>query len=208
MGRQIGQSCKICRRRGEKLFLKGERCYSAKCSISRRPYPPGIHGATIKKGRKKSDYAVRLNEKQKARCSYGIGEKQFRTIFMKAATQKGMTGENFIKLLERRIDNFIFRIGVASSRAHARQLIRHGHIMVNGRKVDIPSYTLNIDDVVKIKEKSKSLFKQSLELASKKKSDWFIVDAQNGQGTLLRIPDRQEIDAPVEEQLIVEFYSR
>lgn len=211
MSRYTGSACKVCRQRGEKLFLKGTRCYTAKCSFSKRSYPPGIHGPSKIRGRKFSDYGLRLKEKQKARSSYGIVEKQFVKYFKKAAKQKGMTGENFIRLLETRLDNFVYRLGLCVSRRQSRQLVRHGHILVNDKKVNIPSFILRVGDKVKCREKSLPLFKDAIENISKnkqKKDTWYLFDSVKKEGVLLKLPTREEVDIPVDEQLIVEFYSR
>jgi small subunit ribosomal protein S4 len=208
MARYRGAVCRICRREGEKLYLKGERCYTDKCAIERRPYPPGEHG----QGRnKQSGYGVQLREKQKVRRLYGILENQYRNYFEKAEKMPGVTGENFLQILERRLDNVVFRLGFATSRNEARQFVLHGHILVNGRKVNIPSYQVDVDDVISVKEESlkTTRFKEVLEFnAEITVPKWLSVDMEKGEGKVLALPDREDIDYPVEEHLIVEFYSR
>ncbi|ADO77787.1 30S ribosomal protein S4 [Halanaerobium praevalens] len=208
MGRYTGSVCKLCRREGEKLYLKGARCYSDKCSFDRRPYVPGEHG----QGRHKvSEYGTQLREKQKVRRIYGIMEKQFRNYFEKAENIAGVTGENFLQLLERRLDNVVYRMGFASSRNEARQFVLHGHITVNGRKVDIPSYQIDIDDEIKVKDSSrkskrfKEIFEYNADFASQ---EWLNSDLEKAEGTIIALPEREDIDYPVEEHLIVEYYSR
>lgn len=208
MARYRGSVCRICRREGEKLYLKGERCYTDKCAIERRPYPPGEHG----QGRnKQSGYGIQLREKQKVRRIYGILENQYRNYFEKAEKMPGVTGENFLQILERRLDNVVFRLGFATSRNEARQFVLHGHILVNGRKVNIPSYQVEVDDVISVKEESrkttrfKEVFEFNAEITVPK---WISVDMEKGEGKVLALPDREDIDYPVEEHLIVEFYSR
>jgi len=208
MARYRGAVCRICRREGEKLYLKGERCYTDKCAIERRPYPPGEHG----QGRnKQSGYGVQLREKQKVRRLYGILENQYRNYFEKAEKMPGVTGENFLQILERRLDNVVFRLGFATSRNEARQFVLHGHILVNGRKVNIPSYQVDVDDVISVKEESlkTTRFKEVLEFnAEITVPKWLSVDLEKAEGKVLALPDREDIDYPVEEHLIVEFYSR
>ncbi|GGJ00872.1 30S ribosomal protein S4 [Alicyclobacillus cellulosilyticus] len=208
MARYTGPVCRLCRREGIKLYLKGERCFSDKCAIDRRPYPPGQHG----QGRRRTtEYGLQLREKQKARRYYGVMEKQFRSYYEEAARRQGVTGENLLQLLECRLDNVVYRLGFASSRAEARQLVRHGHFNVNGRRVDIPSYQVKPGDVVSIREKSQqnARFKELLEAAqSRTIPAWLELDLDARSGKVLRLPARDEIDAPVAEQLIVEHYSR
>jgi len=208
MARYRGAVCRICRREGEKLYLKGERCYTDKCAIERRPYPPGEHG----QGRnKQSGYGVQLREKQKVRRLYGILENQYRNYFEKAEKMPGVTGENFLQILERRLDNVVFRLGFATSRNEARQFVLHGHILVNGRKVNIPSYQVDVDDIISVKEESlkTTRFKEVLEFnAEITVPKWLSVDLEKAEGKVLALPDREDIDYPVEEHLIVEFYSR
>ncbi len=208
MARYTGSVCKLCRREGEKLFLKGERCYSDKCSVSRRNYVPGQHG----KGRKKtSEYGLQLRMKQKARRYYGILEGQFRHYFDMAERKQGVTGENLLRILESRLDNVVYRLGWASSRAEARQLVVHGHFTVDGKKVDIPSYLLRAGEVVAIANKSKDSvkIKSVLEANSGRPVPaWLDLNREALEAKVINLPVREEIDAPVEEQLIVEFYSK
>lgn len=208
MAKYTGPACKLCRREGEKLFLKGDRCYTHKCAINRRAYAPGQHGQQRKK---LSEYGIQLREKQKARRFYGVLEGQFRKYFDMAAKRKGVTGENLLKILESRMDNVVYRLGLGSSRAEARQLVRHGHFTVNGNKVDIPSYLMKPDDVIAIKDSSKSLskFKELAEAAeSKNQPEWLEFDKENLIGRVIRLPERDEIDLPIQEHLIVELYSK
>ncbi|MBQ8303504.1 MAG: 30S ribosomal protein S4 [Clostridia bacterium] len=208
MARYTGAVCRLCRREGQKLFLKGDRCYSEKCSVAVRAYAPGQHG----QGRKKSsEYGLQLRAKQKARRFYGVQEKQFYHYFEIAERKQGITGENLLRILESRLDNVVYRAGFASSRAEARQLVGHGHFEVNGSRVDIASYLLRAGDVVAICEKSKGSekFKAILEAnASKPVAAWIDVDAEKLTAKVVNLPERDQIDAPVEEQLIVEFYSK
>lgn len=210
MARYTGPVCKLCRREGIKLFLKGERCYTPKCAIDRRAYGPGQHGPAG--GRKKvSEYGVHLREKQKARRAYGVLERQFRRYFAKASRARGVTGEALLQTLERRLDNIVYRMGFASSRAEARQLVNHGHFSVNDRKVTIASYQARPDDVVAVREKSRQSprFQELAELAAGHNiPEWLSVERENMKGTVLRLPTRDEIDVPVKENLIVEHYSR
>ncbi len=208
MARYTGAVCRLCRREGQKLFLKGDRCYSEKCSVAARAYAPGQHG----QGRKKSsEYGLQLRAKQKARRFYGVQEKQFYHYFEIAERKQGITGENLLRILESRLDNVVYRAGFASSRAEARQLVGHGHFEVNGSRVDIASYLLRAGDVVAICEKSKGSekFKAILEAnASKPVAAWIDVDSEKLTAKVVNLPERDQIDAPVEEQLIVEFYSK
>ncbi|NLK00795.1 MAG: 30S ribosomal protein S4 [Clostridia bacterium] len=207
MARYTGAVCRLCRREGTKLFLKGNRCYSEKCSIDRRPYAPGEHG----QGRKKvSEYGIQLREKQKARRIYGINEKQFRRYFVEAARQKGVTGENLLRLLERRLDNVIYRLGFVDSRSQARQMVLHGHIRVNGRKVDIPSFLVSADDEIEIKEKSKKIqvFQEAKESPKASVPQWLEVDMDTLTGRVMSMPSSEDLDLPIESHLIVELYSR
>jgi small subunit ribosomal protein S4 len=210
MARYIGPVCRQCRREGVKLYLKGDKCYSDKCAFSKRGYAPGQHGQG--QGRKKvSEYGLQLREKQKARRVYGLLERQFSTYFDKAERQKGITGENLLVLLERRLDNVVYRLGFAGSRTQARQLVRHGHFTVNGHRVNIPSYLVKPDDVIQIRESSKEspLFKEIAEAAGHKTvGAWLELSAQDMSGKVLRYPTREEIDTPIQEHLIVELYSR
>ena len=209
MGRYIGPVCRLCRREGVKLYLKGERCYSPKCAMERRPYPPGQHGQ--KRARRPSDYAVRLREKQKLRRIYGISERQFRNLFEEASKKKGVTGSVFLGLLESRLDNVVYRLGFAVSRRQARQLVRHGHITVNGRRVDLPSYRVRPGDEIAVAEKSRNLelIRQNLEaMKGRKVGPWLSLDVEGMKGKFLSLPDREDLALPVNEQLVIEFYSR
>jgi small subunit ribosomal protein S4 len=206
MARDTSAQCKQCRREGQKLFLKGERCLTDKCGVERRSYPPGEHG----RGRmKQSEYRQQLREKQKARRYYQILEKQFRNYYDKASRQPGITGENLLRLLETRLDNVLVRLGFAASRRQARQLVRHGHWMVNGRRVDIPSYQVRPDDVITMKASSTAgqVVRDATELTATVPA-WLEADHDSLTAKILRAPERSEIDAPVQEQLIVELYSK
>ncbi|MSP24709.1 MAG: 30S ribosomal protein S4 [Myxococcales bacterium] len=209
MARYIGPVCKLCRREGTKLYLKGDRCYTEKCAFTRRPTPPGQHGlARIKL----SEYAIRLREKQKLRRIYGVLEQQFRGYYHNASRRQGRTGEEMMSLLERRLDNVVYRLGFAGSRSDARQLLRHGHVHVNGRRLDIPSYLTRVGDRVEVIESARS-FKRTLAAvagaASRPLVSWLEVDRANFVGTFKGAPVRQELNEPaVVEQLIVEYYSR
>ena len=208
MARYTGAVCRLCRREGQKLFLKGERCYSEKCSVGIRAYAPGQHG----QGRKKSsEYGLQLRAKQKARRFYGVQEGQFYHYFEMAERKQGITGENLLRILESRLDNVVYRVGFASSRAEARQLVGHGHYEVNGQRVDIASYLLKAGDVVSICEKSKASekIKAVVEANSAKPvPEWIDLDRDNLSAKVVNLPERSQIDAPVDEQLIVEFYSK
>lgn len=206
MARYTGPSCRLCRREGQKLFLKGERCYSTKCAIDRRNYAPGQHG----QGRKKiSDYGLQLREKQKAKRFYGVLETQFKNYFEKAASKPGITGENLLTMLETRLDNVVFRMGFASSRKEAKQLVRHGHFQLNGHKVNIPSLTVSEGDVIKVKENSSNSPKfKELKEAAVNTPGWVSVDFEKLEGKVISYPTRQDIDIPIEEHLIVELYSK
>ncbi len=208
MARYTGAVCRLCRREGQKLFLKGERCYSEKCSIGRRAYAPGQHG----QGRKKtSEYGLHLRAKQRARRYYGVNEVQFSHYFEMAKRKVGVTGENLLKILESRLDNVVYRAGLASSRAEARQLVGHGHFEVNGGRVDIASYLLKAGDVITICEKSRSSEKIKAVLeanAGRPVPSWLDANAESFSVKVVNLPERDAIDAPVEEQLIVEFYSK
>ncbi|MBX6377341.1 MAG: 30S ribosomal protein S4 [Clostridia bacterium] len=207
MARYTGPVCRLCRREGVKLYLKGEKCYTDKCPVARRPYPPGMHG---RERRKLSEYGLHLREKQKARRIYGVLERQFRRTFAEAARAKGVTGTRLLQLLELRLDNVVYRMGFGASRAEARQMVRHGHIEVNGRKVNIPSYRLRPGDVVSVREASreKPRFKELATSPLRGVPAWLSVDPEAMRGTVLRVPEREEIDTGVQEQLIVEHYSR
>lgn len=209
MARYTGPVCRLCRREGMKLYLKGDRCYTEKCAIDRRAYAPGQHGQGNRK--KLSEYGLQLREKQKARRIYGILERQFSNYFDKAERQKGITGENLLRLLERRLDNVVFRLGFASSRVEARQLVKHNHFTVNGQKVNIPSVLVKVGDVVQVKEKSLESVKfQELKeaVAQKTPPAWLELDKGNLSGKVLALPNREQIDVPIEDHLIVELYSR
>ena len=206
MARDTSAQCKQCRREGQKLFLKGERCFTDKCGVERRSYPPGDHG----RGRmRQSEYRVQLREKQKTRRYYQVLEKQFRAYYDKASRQDGVTGENLLRLLESRFDNVIVRLGFAASRRQARQLISHGHWMINGRRVDIPSYQVRPEDIISIKAGSSATdtIQRATELVSTVPA-WLQADHDALTAKILRYPERSEISAPVQEQLIVELYSK
>jgi SSU ribosomal protein S4P len=192
-----------------KLFLKGDRCYTGKCAIDRRQYAPGMHGQS--RGKKPTDYGIQLREKQKARRIYGVMEGQFRSYFDEAARQKGMTGDNLMRLLERRLDNVIYRLGFAASRPEARQIVRHGHFNVNGKRVNIPSYLVRVGEVVALKEASKSSprLKQIIEgLGTHTVPSWLSLDINALTGTVVNLPSREDIQIPIQDHLIVEKYSR
>ena len=209
MARYTGAACRRCRREGLKMFLKGDRCYSDKCAFERRAFAPGQHGQA--RFRKQSDYAIQLREKQKVKSMYGMLEGPFRQNFMRADRQKGVTGENLLILLERRLDNAIFRMGFASSRNQARQLVRHKHILVNGRKVNVPSFLVSVGDEVVIKEKSRAntLINESLEAVERRGiPSWIELNKDKYAATVKALPNREEITMPIQEQLIVELYSK
>lgn len=208
MARYSGSQCRICRRETEKLFLKGDRCYTEKCAVERRQYPPGQHG---QRRSKTSDYGIQLREKQKVRKMYGVLEKQFRRYFHSASKKKGVTGEMLLQLLEARLDNMVYRMGFAPNRSSARQFVNHGHFLVNGRKVNIPSYMLQVGDIIEIKTSSREigLIKDSLSKGEQRGiPPWVEVDFQNFKGKVLHKPTREEIQLPAQEQLIVELYSK
>ena len=208
MSRYKDEQCRICRREGQKLFLKGQRCYTDKCSVSRRNYAPGEHG---QKKAKLSEYGTQLREKQKTKSFYGVGEKQFRRYFEMASNKKGITGENLLQILESRLDNVVYRLGYGSSRPQARQLVNHGHFEVNGKKVDIASYLVKPGDVIKVRESKKDsgIMKENVEvLASRPVPEWLEKDIENLSGKVIRLASRQDVDLPVEEHLIVELYSK
>lgn len=208
MARYKDSVCRICRREGTKLFLKADRCYTDKCAFEKRAFGPGDHG----QGRKKvSEYGLQLREKQKVRRFYGLLEKQFHNYFKEADRQRGVTGENLLSLLERRLDNVVYRLGLAGSRPEARQLVLHGHIEVNGKKLNIPSYQVNIGEEITVKEKSKASpkFKEIAEAAAHKTPPaWLEIDKENLKGRVVAMPSREDIDIEVTEHLIVELYSR
>lgn len=211
MARYTGSSCKLCRREGTKLFLKGARCNSDKCAFEKRPFIPGEHGTA--KGFKKrlSDYGVHLREKQKVRRIYGVLESQFRKYFKMAAKKSGVTGENLLQFLERRLDNVVYRMGFAPSRKSARQIICHGHILVNEHKVNIPSFLIRPDDEILIKEGSRQipLIQEAMEAATEVENyEWFKVEKDNFKGKILSIPTREQIQLDIDERLIVEYYSK
>lgn len=209
MARYSGPVCRLCRREGAKLFLKGTRCLSDKCAIERRNYPPGQHGR--RRGRRPSDYNIQLREKQKVKRIYGVFERQFRKYFREAAQRRGITGAALLVTLERRLDNVVYRMGLALSRPHARQIIRHGHIQVNGGRVDIPSYQAAQGDVISVAPASKK--NAEIKIAAENASAgqlraWLRVDHDALQGTVLQLPTREDIDVEIQEQLIVELYSK
>ena len=208
MARYTDASCKLCRREGQKLFLKGERCYTNKCAIVRRPYAPGQHGAQRSK---LSEYGIQLREKQKAKRFYGLLESQFRKYFEIANRKSGITGENLLQLLESRLDNVVYRLGFGSTRAEARQLVTHGHFEVNGKKLNIPSYIVKVGDEIAVREKSRKSprFKEILDMTgSKVVPQWLEVDQENLKGKVVALPAREDIDLNVQEHLIVELYSK
>lgn len=208
MARYIEASCKLCRREGLKLFLKGERCYTNKCAVGRRPYAPGQHGNSRKK---MSEYGVQLREKQKAKRFYGLLESQFRKYFEIANRKKGVTGETLLQMLESRLDNVVYRMGFGSTRAEARQLVTHAHFTVNGKKLNIPSYIVKVGDTISVSEKGKKSvrFKEILDITGAKIiPKWLEVDQENLNGTVVALPAREDVDLEIQEQLIVEFYSK
>ncbi len=208
MARYTDSVCRLCRREGTKLFLKGEKCFSSKCAVSKRPTPPGQHGQA--RQRKPSEYGLQLREKQKARRAYGLLEGQFYRTYERASNMKGVTGENLLSLLERRIDNVIYRAGFAASRPQARQLVLHGHFQVNGKKVDIPSFEVDQNDVITVKQKSREmeLFKAAREGSNRVVPKWLTVNADELTVTVSALPARDDIDFSLQENMIVEFYSR
>ncbi|EOD01018.1 30S ribosomal protein S4 [Caldisalinibacter kiritimatiensis] len=207
MARYTGPVCRLCRREGQKLYLKGEKCYTDKCPVTRRNYAPGQHGQMRKK---LTNHGIQLREKQKVRRYYGVSEVQFRKYFKMADKMDGITGENLLKVCEMRLDNVVYRLGLAASRKEARQLINHGHFTVNGKKVDVPSYLTSIGDVIEIKDKSKASpkFKGLVESHRGNVPQWLEVDAENMQGKIIAEPRREDIEIPIEEHLIVEWYSK
>lgn len=208
MARYTDSVCKLCRREKQKLFLKGQKCFTEKCPIEQRNYPPGQHG--LSRRTKVSEYGVQLREKQKIKRSYGLLETQFRNYFEKANKQKGRTGENLIKLLERRLDNVVYRLGFASSRKQARQIVRHRHVLVNNGLVDIPAYLLKAGDVIQIKDKSKKLdaIHNSLKRVKDNTYGWLTTDKATLSGTFVQIPERADVPLNANEQLVVELYSK
>ncbi|MEA2013810.1 MAG: 30S ribosomal protein S4 [Thermodesulfobacteriota bacterium] len=210
MARYRGSLCRLCRAEGAKLFLKGDRCYSDKCSFERRGYIPGEHGQ-IKFRRKASDYGVQLREKQKLKRSFGLLEKSFKGYFVKAERQKGVTGTNLLLLLERRLDNMVYRLGFANSRAEARQLVKHNHFKVNEKKVNIPSYLVKVGDAIQVKEKSRKVVTilDAVETVARRGiPGWLDLDKDKFAGVVKTLPTREELTMPVQEQLVVEFYSK
>lgn len=208
MARYTEGKCRLCRREGGKLFLKGDRCFTDKCAFDRRPYAPGQHGRLRKK---MSDYAVQLREKQKVRRMYGVLERQFRTYFKKADMMKGVTGTNLLVLLERRIDNVVYRLGFANSRDQARQLVRHGVFMVNGRRVNVPSISVRVGDVIEVREASRKVpvIQEAQEVIARRGCPaWLEVDGASFKGSIKAMPQREDIQFPINEQLIVELYSK
>ncbi|MDI3516791.1 MAG: small subunit ribosomal protein [Thermotogota bacterium] len=208
MARYTGPVCRLCRREGIKLYLKGERCYTEKCALEKRPYPPGQHG---RRRAKLTQYAMQLRAKQAMKRMYGILERQFKKYFAEAQRKKGVTGDYLVQIVESRLDNVVFRLGFATSRRQARQLVNHGHFLVNGKKVDIPSYRVRPGDVIEVRPKSRDIepIKHAVELARERTPySWLEVDYDELRGTFLRYPERDEIDLPVDVQAIVELYSK
>lgn len=209
MARYVDAVCRLCRRENVKLFLKGDRCLSDKCAINKRNYAPGLHGQ--RRRTKLSEYGLQLREKQKVKRTYGLMENQFRSYFQKAARAQGVTGINLLVLLERRLDNVVYRMGFADSRAQARQLVRHGHMRVNGRKVNIPSFLIKEGDAVEPREKSRNMevMRGNMEhIGQKQIPEWLHVDATAMRGVVQTLPSREDITMPIQEQLIVELYSK
>lgn len=208
MARYTGSACRICRRENTKLFLKGDRCYGDKCAFERRSYPPGQHG---QRRTKVTDYGVQLREKQKVKRMYGLLEKQFRSYYQRAARMKGITGTNLLVLLERRLDNIVYRMGFAGSRNQARQLVRHNHFLVNGKKVNIPSYLVSVEDTITVKEKSRKIgmILDSMETVARRGvPEWLELDKDAFTGVVKAYPAREDLTMPINEQLIVELYSK
>lgn len=211
MARYTGPVCKLCRREGQKLFLKGTKCYTEKCPVERRNYAPGQHGLAQARRKKTSDYAVQLREKQKVKRIYGVSERYFKTLFERAAKQAGVTGENLLIGLESRLDNVVYRLGFGSSRKQARQLVRHRHVQVNGGTVDVPSYTVRQGDEIRVRESSRDLLPVQASLESKTRPTtvrWLAVDEGSRTGRMLERPTRADIPLAAQEQLIVELYSK
>ncbi len=209
MARYTGAVCRLCRRENLKLFLKGDRCYSDKCAFDRRSYPPGQHGQ--RRGRKISDYGIQLREKQKVKRLYGLSEKQFYLFFKRANRQRGVTGTNIIVMLERRLDNIIYRLGFVNSRTQGRHFVRHGHFLVNGKRVNIPSYQINIGDKIEIRDKSKKMqiFNDAINAVVRRGiPQWLDLDKENMTGSISTFPIREDITIPMQEQLIVELYTK
>ena len=211
MARYTGSVCRLCRREGMKLFLKGQRCYSSKCAIEKRNFIPGEHGRNVRMRRRQTGYGLQLREKQKVKRIYGAMERQFRRYFEKAARRKGITGELLLELLERRLDNIVYRLGFGSSRKQSRQFVRHGHVVVNGRRVNIPSFLVSKDDEISIREKSRDnvfILSNIEEVLGRGVPGWLELDSANFKGRVLEMPKREEIGIPIEESLIVELYSK
>ncbi|MEG1559793.1 MAG: 30S ribosomal protein S4 [Clostridia bacterium] len=209
MARYTDSVCRLCRREGQKLFLKGDRCYSGKCSQTKRPTPPGQHGQA--RARKQSEYGIQLREKQKCRRAYGVLESQFRKYYEMASNMRGVTGENMLCLLERRLDNVVYRLGLGNSRAEARQMVNHGHIRIDGNKVDIASFLVKPGQVITVRERSRdiNIFKELKEQGVKNTPPkWLEMDAENLTGKVITMPKREDVDLSIAEHLIVEFYSR
>jgi small subunit ribosomal protein S4 len=209
MARYIGPVCRLCRREGMKLYLKGERCYTEKCAIEKRNLPPGQHGKARRA--KLAGYGLQLREKQKVKRTYGILENQFRRYFEAAERQRGITGETLLQLLERRLDNVVYRLGLSTSRAQARQLVRHGHFLVNGRRADIPSLSLKVGDVVSVRPgsvRNPAIVHAMEEVKGRGIPEWLAFDAEKVAGRVVALPSREQINLPVQEQLIVELYSK
>jgi small subunit ribosomal protein S4 len=208
LARYTGAVCRICRRENARLFLKGDRCYGDKCSFERRSYPPGQHG---QRRTKVSDYGIQLREKQKVKRMYGLLEKQFRAYFARAERQKGITGTNLLIMLERRLDNIVYRLGFAGSRNQGRQMVRHSHILVNGRKVNIPSYLVKVGDVITIREKSRKappILEAMETVARRGVPEWLELEKESFKGMIRALPSREDLTMPIQEQLIVELYSK
>ncbi len=211
MARYTGPVCRLCRRENQKLFLKGQKCYTEKCPMERRAYPPGQHGPAQQRRRKQSDYAVQLREKQKVKRMYGLGEKQFRSLFERANHVQGVTGDNLLIALESRLDNIVFRFGFAQSRSQARQLVRHRHVEVNGRVVNVPSFHVSAGDEIAVREKSKNILPVEAALEARTRPtlmDWLALDEKARVGRMIRMPTRADIPLAANEQLIVELYSK
>jgi len=209
VAKYTGAKCRLCRRQGTKLFLKGEKCYTAKCPIEKRPYAPGQHG---QRRQRLSDYALQLREKQKLRWTYGVLERQFRRYYKEAARRRGSTGEILLQLLEQRLDNVVYRMGFASSRAEARQMVRHNHILVNGKKVNIPSYQVKPNDVISVAEKARQHARVQAALAFAQQQDliapWVEVDPNKMEGVFKAVPERSDLPSEINEHLVVELYSK
>ncbi|MFH2220122.1 MAG: 30S ribosomal protein S4 [Pseudomonadota bacterium] len=209
MARYRDSVCRLCRRENLKLFLKGDRCYSDKCAFDRRSYPPGQHGQ--RRGRKISDYGIQLREKQKVKRMYGLAEKQFRLFFKRADNQKGITGTNLLVRLERRLDNVVYRLGFANSRNQGRHFVRHNHFLVNGRRVNIPSYLINVGDVIEVRENSRKIqaIGDALDAVVRRGvPQWLDLEKENLKGMVKGFPDREDLTMPIQEQLVVELYSK